>query len=133
MGNVAADLAFLKCILTMLIQDDDVETKFTKVAAIIYNQIGPKHFELQKARDISDRVNPMLEVAVSKVFMDLIETVGKEMGLDIFEITVREQIKKITGQTDAELNNELNHSLAISKLMIDGIHIDENGGIINDQ
>lgn len=132
MGNVAADLAFLKCILTMLIQNDDVETKFTKVASIIYNQIGPKHFELQKARDISDSVDPLLEVAVSKGFMDLIETVGKERGLEIFEITVRNQIKKVTGQTDAELNKELNHSLAISKLMIDGIHIDENGGIINE-
>lgn len=131
MGNVAADLAFLKCILTMLIQDDDVETKFTKVAVIIYNQIGPKHFELQKARDISDSVDPLLTAAVSKVFMDLIETVGKERGLEIFEITVREQIKKLTGQTDAELNNELNHSLAISKLMIDGIHIDEDG-VINE-
>lgn len=132
MGNIAADLAFLKCILTMLIQDDDVETKFTKVASIIYNQIGPKHFKLQKARDISDSVNPLLDTAVSKVFMDLIETFDKERGLEIFEITVRDQIKKITGQTDAELNKELNHSLAISKLMIDGIHIDENGGIINE-
>lgn len=132
MNDIRADLAFLKCILTMLIQDDDVETKFTKVAVIIYNQIGPKHFELQKARDISDSVDPLLTAAVSKVFMDLIETVGKERGLEIFEISVREQIKKLTGQTDAELNNELNHSLAISKLMIDGIHIDENGGIINE-
>lgn len=132
MGNSAADLAFLKCILTMLIQNDDVETKFTKVASIIYNQIGPKHFELQKARDISDSVNPILEIAVSKGFMDLIETVGKEKGLEIFEITVREQVKKATGQTDAELNNELNHSLALTKLMMNGIHIDENGDIINE-
>ncbi len=132
MGNIAADLAFLKCILTMLIQDDDVETKFTKVAAIIYNQIGPKHFELQKARNISDSVNPILATAITKVFINLIETVGKERGMEMFEITLREQIKKATGQTDAELNKELNHSLAISKLMIDGIHIDENGGIINE-
>lgn len=114
MGNVAADLAFLKCILTMLIQNDDVETKFTKVAAIIYNQIGPKHFELQKARDISDSVNPILATAITKVFINLIETVGKERGMEMFEITVREQIKKVTGQTDAELNKELNHSLALT-------------------
>ena len=133
MSDIRADLAFLKCILTMLIQnDEDVETRYAKTAVIIYNQIGPRHFDLQKARDISDSVNPVLATTVAKVFMDLIETVGKERGLEIFEITVREQIKKITGQTDAELNKELNHSLAMSKLMINGIHIDENGGIINE-
>lgn len=132
MGNIAADLAFLKCILTMLIQNDDVETKFAKVVVIIYNQIGPKQFNLQKARDIPDSVNPVLATSVAKGFMDLIETVGKERGIEIFEITLREQIRKVTGQTDAELNNELIHVSAITDLMINGIHIDENGGIVNE-
>ncbi|MBR5296353.1 MAG: hypothetical protein IKU29_00580 [Parabacteroides sp.] len=132
MRNIAADLAFLKCILTMLIQNDDVETKFAKAAVIIYNQIGPKQFNLQKARDISDSVNPVLATSVAKGFMDLIETVGKERGIEIFEITLREQIRKVTGQTDAELNNELIHASAITELMINGIHIDENGGIVNE-
>lgn len=132
MGNVAADLAFLKCILSMLVQNDDVDMKYTKIAIVIYNQIGPGVFYHAKAKEISDQVDPILSHAIAKGFMDACETFGKEKALEIFEINLREQIKKVTGQTDAELNKELTHACAISNLMVNGIHIDEDGGIINE-
>lgn len=125
MNNMASDLAFLKCLLTFIRnQESSVDEKFMDIIAVIYNQMGPVKYHNARAAKIAKEINPTLIVNIATSVMQMEKEHGKAYAIGVLEHKLIDAITDVTGQTIEELDKELDKARLISKLMTEGIHID---------
>ena len=99
MGDIYADLAFLKSILSFT-RDPNIsmEEKYYDIIGVIYNQLDKKIYHDPRAKAIGERINPNLVYSIATGFKDCIDKYGKIEAVNILDKKVTKAVKDVTNQ-----------------------------------